>query len=287
MKACVNGRVVEEKKAVVSVLDYGLLYGYGIYETMRAENSVVFRLDRHLARMRNGSRELNLQVPWSDAEIKKMIEKTLSVNKLRDAYVRLTLTRGAGEPRLDMKATAPTLVIIVRLLPSDIEEKRRKGVRVKVSKKYFRFSKDVRSRVKSTNYLVNAIAKQEAAESGVDDMVLMNERGFVAECSTANIFLVVGGKIITPPADAGALSGITREAVIGIAKTLRLKVEEKAVSRKKLLGADEVFKTSAIMGVVPVTEVDGGKIGDGKIGGITRMIQAAYRELSEKECGTF
>lgn len=287
MKACVNGRLVDEGRATVSVLDYGLLYGYGLYETMRAENGVVFRLGRHLARLRGSAAEIDLPVTWKDSEIREAIRKTLNANKLRDAYVRLTVTRGASEPRLDLrKNVEPTIIVLCRPLPAGIGEKQRRGVKLQLSERYTRYSADVRSRVKSTNYLINALAKMEAGELGVDDVILLNEKGFVAECSTANIFLAKGGKLITPPVDSGVLPGITRGTVIEIAEEIGLKNEERKIKIEEIKTADEVFKTSAVMGVVPVVEVLGIGIAYEKPGMITKRIQAEYRKLIEKECQT-
>ncbi|MDD5111667.1 MAG: aminotransferase class IV [Candidatus Altiarchaeota archaeon] len=285
MKACVNGRMVGEKAPAISVLDYGILYGYGLFESMLAINGTIFRPDKHLLRLRKAGGVIRLPIPWADNELKQMLQKTLNVNKLKDAYIRLTITKGPGEPRLDSTIKNPTLVIIARNLPKGIVEKKSKGVKLAISNLYRINSKDIRSRVKTTNYLLNALAKAEADALGANDVILLNEKGMIAECSTANIFTVSRGMLITPSVESGILPGVTRDAVIEIASKIGIKTIEKNLAASELTSAQEAFKTSSITGITPITQIDGKKIGNAKPGGITRKLQKEYDRLIKKECG--
>ena len=283
MKTNVNGKLADENDAAISPLDYGLLYGYGLFETMRAEKGRVFRLNRHIARLRAAAKTIDIPMPWSDDELGKMVEETIQANRLDDAYIRLTVTRGVGEPRLDFSDDAkPTIIIVARKLPPD----KTAATKLAVSKGFSAYSKDVRTGIKSTNYLVSALAKAEAKELKVDDVILLNENGRVTECSTANIFLVSKGKLITPSIESGILPGITREAVIELARKLNIAVEEREVLPSELASSQEIFKTSSIAGIVPVTEVDGKPVGDGRPGRITLEIRRKYLELIIQELET-
>ena len=286
MKACVNGRLVDEGDHAVSVLDAGLLYGYGIFETMLVVDGRVFRPGRHLSRLRGAAALVHIPLSWTDQELEEMIHSTLNANILDNAYVRLTVTRGVGEPRMNFTGDmTPSVIVLARGLPDGVWAKRPDGVRLAVSRNFSVYSLDLRTKIKSTNYLVNALAKQEAEALGVDDVIMLNEKGVVAECPTANIFAVSGGCIMTSPADTGLLPGVTREAVIEVARAAGVAFEEREITVAELVNADEVFKTSSIMGVVPVTEIDGRKIGGGRTGPVTRRLQERYRELIRKECG--
>jgi len=285
MIACVNGVLVDEGEASVSVLDYGLSYGFGLFETVFCLNKRIFRFDGHLRRMKAAAEEIMLPFPWSDEEVSAMVSSVLDANGLTDAYVRVSVTRGVGEPGLKFSSDIrPSIIVLARSLPEDIERVRLEGIRLAVSKKHARFSGDVRSRIKSANFLVSALAKLEASSLGVDDVVLLNERGFVSECSTANLFCVVGGVLVTPPVSDGLLAGITRAVVFEASKSLGLGVEERSLSVKEFFAATEVFKTSSVFGVVPVVEVEGVKIGGGRAGEVTRGIQRQYNRVVECEC---
>ncbi|MFH0862126.1 MAG: aminodeoxychorismate synthase component I [Candidatus Altiarchaeota archaeon] len=280
MKAYVDGRMVDESEASVSPLDYGMLYGYGIYETMRADGGRVFRLGRHLARLREAARLVDIPLPWSDKDFREMIRSTLQENRLSDAYVRMTITRGSGQPRLDFpKDVKPTLIIIARKLPDEDPA----PARLAVSDKHTRYSKDLRSRIKSTNCLISALAKAEAADRKVDDIILLNEQGNVTECSTANVFFVFDGRLVTPPVDSGLLPGIVREAILELAAELGIPADVRDVYASELPNAQEMFKTSSIAGVVPVVELDGRTIGDGKPGSVAEKLRMSYIRLLTEE----
>ncbi|MFH1788525.1 MAG: aminotransferase class IV [Candidatus Altiarchaeota archaeon] len=282
-KIVYNGEVLDEASARLPVLDWGVLYGYGIYETMKAVNGRVFKLERHLSRLREGAGEIRLPLPWSDEEITDMVNKALSANNLSDAYIRLTITRGVGEPGLKLTGKInPNIIVLARPLPQDIREKREKGVRAAVTEKHVRCTRDVRCRVKTTNYLMNALAKLDAKDQGLDELILLNEKGFAAEFSSANLFIVSDGKLYTPPFEAGILPGVTRETVLELAVELGIESFEENISVDQLYSAEEVFKSSAIQGVIPVVELDGKPVGDGKPGETTRNILREYIELVER-----
>ncbi len=277
MKACVNGKIVDENEPAISVLDYGILYGYGIFESMRVKNGQVLRFSKHLARLRYGADALGILTTYGEHGIKQMIESTVKENGLKDAYARLTLTRGYGEPSLAFtQDIESTLIIIVREL-GDVTL----TARLAVSKKYSVYSRDFRRNIKTTNFLVSVMAKAEADEMGVDDVILLNERGSIAECSTANIFIVSDTKLITPSLDSGILDGITRNVIIDIARRMGFTVEERDVKPDELIGAREVFKTSSIRGVVAVTELDGRPVGKGTVGPIASKLRDAYMQMND------
>lgn len=278
-KIVLNGKILDEASAHIPALDWGILYGYGIYETMKAVNGKVFKLDRHLSRLRAGAGEIRLPLPWTDNGLNEMINESLTVNNLTDAYVRLTVTRGLGEPGLKLTGKVnPNIIIITRPLPAGIKEKQEEGVKAAVTAKHVRCTGDVRCRVKTTNYLMNALAKLDADEQGVDELILLNEKGFVAEFSSANLFIVLNGKLFTPGLDAGILPGVTRETVLGLARENGIVAFEENITFDQLHSADEVFKTSAIQGIIPVVEVDGRAVGGGKPGEITRILQELYKK---------
>jgi para-aminobenzoate synthetase component 1 len=274
MKACVNGEIVDENTAAIRPLDYGLLYGWGLFESMRAGNKGVFRLRSHLSRLRDAAGGIHIPLPWSDDEIRVMIDATLEANGLSEAYVRVTLTKGVGEPRLKFHDGYPTIVVVARKLPD-----RRTSARLAFSARYSVYSKDPRTRIKSTNYLLSALAKAEARELGVDDVIWVNENGFVTECSSANIFLVCGGRLITPARESGILPGITRDSVIDVARDMGIPIEERLVERSDVMNASEVFITNSINGITPIIQLDGRNIGDGQAGKITMRINGGYLEL--------
>lgn len=273
-KLVVNGNVLGEAEAHLSVLDWGVLYGFGIYETMKAVSGKVLKLEKHLNRLRGGASEIIIPIPWTNEAITKMIKDTLKANNLYDAYVRLTVTRGVGEPGLRLtNEVKPNIFIIARPLPENIRGKQENGVKAAVSERHVRCTGDVRCRVKTTNYMMNALAKLDADTLGVEELILLNERGQVVEFSSANLFIVEDGKLVTPPIGSGILPGVTRETVLELARENSVGASEEDITVDRLRVADEVFKTSAVQGLIPVVSLDGKSIGDGKPGETTRTIQ--------------
>lgn len=274
-----NGALVPRGEARISPFDRGILYGYGLFETMRSYGGRVFRLDRHLARLMCSAERLGLAAWLDPAALRQAIHKTLEANKLMDARIRLTVTAGEGERGLAPPTSGMLTIIVVAeelvLPPSQAYEDGISAAVVSVR----RNSQSPLSGIKSIGYLDNLLAHSEAVAAGADEAILLNEQGFVAECSTSNIFLVVEGRLLTPSAESGILPGVTREEVIELALNLGIAVEEEEIPLAQLLRANEAFLTNSIIEVMPIVEVDGKPIGTGKPGEVTKRLMAAYREL--------
>jgi branched-chain amino acid aminotransferase group I len=276
-----NGALVPREEARVSPLDRGFLYGYGLFETMRAYRGRVFRLDRHLARLMRSAQRLGLASELDPTGLEQAIYKTLKANKLAEARIRLTVSAGEGERGLVPPTSGKlTIMVVVERLSPQVDED---GVSAAIVSPR-RNSQSPLSRIKSLNYLDSLIAHSEALARGADEAIMLNERGVVCECSTSNIFLVVAGKLITPSEESGILPGITREAILDLAQALGIEAAvEDEIPPSDLLRADEAFLTNSVREIVPIVMVDGKAIGPGKPGAVTRRLMAAYRELVGKE----
>jgi branched-chain amino acid aminotransferase len=274
--AFVNGRLVPEEQAAVSIFDYGLLYGYGIFETIRAYNGRFFMLEEHLKRLRHSAEKTGMRINVDGA--RRAIKSVLAANKIKDGYVRITITYGVGKPRLAFGAGGkPTIIAFAREIPKDVESKQQKGVRIGFSE-IMQYSRRYTSGVKSINYLETALRKKEAANRRLDDVIILNEKMDVVEASTANIFLVDGrGSLVTPKLEDGCLEGITRDMIIGIARKLRIKIVEKSISRAELLKAKEVFISNSVMEIIPVVRIEGKNL---VIGASTRRLQVEYKRIA-------
>ena len=275
----INGALVSRAQARVSPLDRGILYGYGLFETMRSYGGHVFSLDRHLARLMHSAGKMGIDAGLDPAALEQAIYKTLEANERPDARIRLTVLAGEGERGLTLPTPGTLTIIIVAeklVLPPPRDYK--EGISaVVVSTR--RNSRSLLSGIKSINYLDSLVAQSEAIAAGADQAILLNERGFVAECSTSNIFLVVAEKLLTPSVESGILPGVTREEVIELALTLGVAVVEEEISLAVLLRADEAFMTNSIIEVMPITTVDGKPVGSGKVGEVTWKLMGAYTEL--------
>ncbi len=275
----VNGALVPRAGARISPFDRGILYGYGLFETMRSYRGYVFGLDRHLARLMHSACKIGLDGGLDPIELRQAIYKTLEANERPDARIRLTVLAGEGERGLTLPTTGKlTIIIVAEKLVLPPPQAYKEGLcAVVVSTR--RNSHSLLSGIKSTNYLDSLVAQSEASAAGADQAILLNEQGFVAECSTSNIFLVVGGKLLTPSVDSGILPGVTREEVIELALNLGVAVVEEEISLAVLLRADEAFMTNSIIEIMPITAVDGKPVGSGMVGEITEKLMGAYREL--------
>ena len=273
-----NGSLLPRSQAKISPFDLGFLYGYGLFETMRAYTGHIFRLEKHLERLSQSAKLLGLPVIASD--LKKACHNTMKANKLKDARIRLTVSIGEGEATPDVpKHPKPTvLVTAARYVPLS-DEICRKGYRAVVST-IDRDSQSPLSHLKSANYLNSILARREARAAGADEAILLNERGFLCEGSTSNIFLVSSGKLITPDVESGCLPGITRQVVIELARGLGTSISEREVKLEELLHADEAFLTNSIMELMPLAEVNNQRIGRGKL---TKRLIKAYKEAVIKE----
>jgi branched-chain amino acid aminotransferase len=283
VKAWIDGRVVDAAQARVGVTDHGLLYGDGVFEGIRAFGRRVFRLDDHLARLGVSARAIALSLPLDTDGLRRVVLETLRALDLDDAYVRLVVTRGEGALGVDpTTCPAPRLFCITaeaRLFP---EDKRTAGLDL-VTVSWRRPALDaVDPRVKSLNYLNNALAKLEARRRGADEALLLNAGGGVAEASVANVFVVRGYGLETPPPTDGCLEGITRRSVLELAPGLGLEARERSLSRTDLLGADEVFLTGTGAGILPARSLDGQPIGGGPPFATTDRLRAAYADLTRR-----
>ncbi|MCK4965226.1 MAG: aminotransferase class IV [Dehalococcoidia bacterium] len=273
-----NGALVPRGEARISPYDRGILYGYGLFETMRSYGGWVFCLDRHLARLMHSAGKIGLDVGLDPAALEQAIHKTLEANKLSDARIRLTVLAGEGERGLTPPTSGTlTVIIVAEKLVSPPPQAYEDGISAAVVSTR-RNSQSPLSRIKSIGYLDNLLAHSEAVAAGADEAILLNEQGFVAECSTSNIFLVVGGRLLTPSAESGILPGITREVVLELAQGLGITTVVGEIPLADLLGADEAFLTNSIVEVMPITEVDGRPVGRGKPGEVTERLMSAYRE---------
>ncbi|MDR1511825.1 MAG: branched-chain-amino-acid transaminase [Endomicrobium sp.] len=283
MKIYLDGELVEKEDAKISVFDHGLLYGDGVFEGVRAYNGRIFRLKEHLDRLWASAKTINLKIPIQQKDMEKAVIKTLLANELFDAYIRLVVTRGCGDLGLDPRKCTkpPSLIIITDTISLYSEEFYEKGMEVIIVSTR-RMSQDSLSpNIKSLNYLNNILAKIEATRGGVMEAVMLNSEGYVAECSGDNIFIVKNGILYTPPGSEGALLGITRDAVIELAKNkLKILVREERISTYNVYTADECFLTGTAAEMVPVTSVDSREIFDGKPGKVTINLMREFKNLT-------
>jgi branched-chain amino acid aminotransferase len=280
-----NGEFVDEEEAKVSVFDHGVLYGDGIFEGIRAYNGRVFRLDEHINRLYESAKSILLDIGMTKDEMCEALLETLRTNNLRDAYIRLLVTRGKGDLGLDPRNCGkPTVVIIaaqVQLYPEELYEKGLEVVTVPTRRNVV---EGVNPRVKSLNYLNNIMAKIEANLAGVSEAILLNSEGYVTECTGDNIFIVKNGEVITSPPFLGILEGVTRNSIMEVAKEMGYSVAEKVFTRHDIFTADECFLSGTAAELVPVVKVDGRIIGeDGKPGEISKALIKEYRKLVQSE----
>ena len=278
----VNGRISDERDAVVSVFDHGFLYGEGVYETLRTYNRRLFLFDRHARRLRRSAGMIALDLPFSDDDLLQAITETIGRAALRDeAYVRVLVTRGVGELTYDPKATpSHTLAIIVKPQVDPPEAAYRDGVAVAIVDIIRNHPGSVNPMIKSNNLMNNALAMQEAIRRGAFEGVMRNYRGDLTECTTANLFVVKDGTVLTPPLDAGILPGITREFIFEIGRAAGIEMHEAALRDEHLYGADEAFLTSTTREAVPIVTVDGRTIGAGKPGPVTLKLLEEFRRAA-------
>ncbi|XRO77111.1 branched-chain-amino-acid transaminase [Methanocaldococcus sp. 10A] len=280
MKIYLNGKFVDEKDAKVSVFDHGLLYGDGVFEGIRAYDGVVFMLKEHIDRLYDSAKSLCIDIPLTKEEMIDVVLETLRVNNLRDAYIRLVVTRGIGDLGLDpRKCKEPTIFCIAISMPPLLGED---GIRV-ITVSVRRLPVDVLNpAVKSLNYLNSILAKIQANYAGVDEAFLLDDKGFVVEGTGDNIFIVKNGILKTPPVYASILKGITRDVVIKLAKEEGIEVVEEPLTLHDLYTADELFITGTAAEIVPVFEIDGRIINDKKVGEITKKLKERFKEIRTK-----
>ncbi|MBI4743643.1 MAG: aminotransferase class IV [Actinobacteria bacterium] len=265
-----NGTYVLKDEAKISVFDRGFLYGDGLFETMRSYDGKVFKLKEHLARLFSSLYELDIKTQISKAQLEDAVYEILEVNNLKDAYIRLTVSRGVDEES--------TVVIFARYFSPYSDLLYREGMKTIIVKaKRDQHSKIVKH--KTLNFLSNLTARTEAAEAGVDEGIFLNYNDDIVEGTVSNIFIVINKVLTTPALEDGILPGITRMIVIKLAKELSLEVEERSIKKEEIFTADECFLTNSLMEVMPVTSVNFQKIGKGCVGEVTELLSAGYKRL--------
>jgi branched-chain amino acid aminotransferase len=279
MKVYINGKYYQKKDAHISVFDHGLLYGDGVFEGLRIYQGRIFKLEEHITRLYKSARAILLTIPMPEAAMQKAVVKTVAMNKKENGYVRLLVTRGEGALGIDPSSCKkPTIIIIaddIQLYPSKYYED---GIAIVTSSSRRMPSDCLDPRIKSLNYLNNIMAKLEAHQAGCLEAVMLNQEGFIAECTADNIFIVRGQTLCTPAPYHGALDGITRNTIIKIAGSLGIPTEETALTRFDLYNADECFITGTGAEIMPVIKIDGRVIGKRSPGPIARRLKTGFDE---------
>lgn len=275
-----GGEFVKKEDAVVSVFDHGFLYGDGVFEGIRVYSGNVFRLDAHLKRLFESAQSIMLEIPYTQEEMTQLIVKTIRKNQLESAYIRVVVSRGKGNLGLDPSSCSqPNVIIIAEQLALYPKEFYERGIKI-ASVASRRNRPDVLSpQVKSLNYLNNILVKLEANQAGVDEALMLNDQGYVTEGSADNIFIVKNGVVYTPPVYLGALEGITRNAIIDVARAKGFEVRESPFTRHDVYVADEVFLTGTAVEVIAVIEVDARVISGGKPGEVTNQLLEEFRRI--------
>lgn len=282
MKIYLNGKLVDKDKAVISVFDHGLLYGDGVFEGIRSYDSLVFKLKEHIDRLYRSAEAIELKIPMTKPDMMKAVVETLKTNGLKDAYIRLVVTRGPGDLGLDpRKCKEPTVFIIADKISLYPKEFYQNGLAIITAKTRRNLTTALNPKIKSLNYLNNILAKIDAIKAGTEEAIMLTYNDYVAECTGDNIFMISGGKLITPPVDVGALEGITRDAVIGLAEKVGIRFEEKMIKIGDLYNADEVFLTGTAAEIIPVTMIDKRRINGSKPGEITKRLMEEFKTITK------
>jgi len=282
MKIYMNDKLVDASEATVSVFDHGLLYGDGIFEGIRLYDGCVFKLDEHLERLEYSAKAIMLKLAWTRQEISDALCETCRANDLKNGYIRLVVTRGVGSLGLSIKnCDKPQLIIIadtIQLYPQEFYDNGLKIITVPTRRCN---PSALPPAVKSLNYLNNILAKIEAQHLGYHEAIMLNDQGYIAECTGDNIFIVDKGELITPAASSGALKGITRDTALAIADELGIPWREANMTRYDVWVAEEVFLTGTAAEIVPIVEIDARVIGNGKPGAVTaKFLESFKRRVS-------
>ncbi len=281
----VNGRFVPEKEAAVSILDRGFLYGDGLFETVRVYRGKVFRLDRHLERLRDGLATLRFTIPFTLPALTVALSQLIQRNAVKEGFARIIVTRGISDFGLGTRtARDPNAVMYAQSREPWAEERYQKGFRIIIARERAN-AQSVMEVTKTISRVHHVLAKMEAEDAGVDDAVLLNTDGHLAEGTSSNLFLVKDGALLTAPIEAGLLPGITREVIESLAAEENVAVREGKYTDEDLFRADEAFLSSTLMELMSVVEVDGKRIGSGRPGPVTQRLRVAYRKRVVKELG--
>jgi len=274
-----NAGLVPKNKAVISVFDHGFLYGDGIYETLRAYNGVAFKLDEHIDRLRRSASLIQLEIPKNPAAIKRAVYQTLRANRLREAVIRITVSRGPGPAGLDPAlCRKPTFVVFASPFRNYPEQLYRKGAGIAIVSTRRNIISALNPQIKSLNFLNNILAKIEAKHENAFEAVMLNHRGYLAEGTVSNLFFLKNRILYTPGLEAGILDGITRNTVLEIAGRSGLTIREGKFRKNSVYDADEVFLSNTTMEIMPVSRVDTVKIGSGA-GRMTKVLHHAYKRM--------
>jgi len=280
----IDGKYVSGAEATVPIWDHGLLYGDGVFEGIRCYNGRVFRLDQHIDRLYESAKAIVLNIPMSKPQLTEATIVTCRKNQIQDGYIRLVVTRGKGtlglDPRRCPKASVVIIANKIQLYPPEYYQRGLDIVTVPTTRNLVN---SVNPAIKSLNYLNNILAKIEANNAGVEEAIMLNAEGFVAECTGDNIFILKKGHLMTPPLSAGALYGITRNSVIDCARELGIAVMEPNLTRYDVFNADEMFLTGTAAELILVVKVDGRVIGTGKPGPTTARIMERFQALTRRD----
>ena len=279
----VNGTIAPADRAVIPVYDHGFVYGEGVYETLRTYNRVPFLYDRHVQRLRQSAHHLALAVPFDDASLLGWIHQTMeAAGEMREAYIRVLLTRGVGELSYDVAATpTPSLVIIVKPLDEASERIAQQGIKIALVDVIRNHPRSVNPIIKSNNLLNNALAMQAALRHGAEEALMCNYRGELSECAQSNFFLVRGGAALTPKSEAGLLEGVTRAFLFEVGRELGIEVRDETLYPKDLDTADEAFITSTTRELSPVVRIDNQVVGSSAPGPVTLKLLAGYQQKAQ------
>ncbi|MFZ5641218.1 MAG: branched-chain-amino-acid transaminase [Bacillota bacterium] len=276
-----NGDLVPAEMARISVFDHGFLYGDGLFETMRSYKGKVFKLGEHLDRLEKSARLLELNLPWEREELNSAIYAVLAENRLDNAYIRLTVTRGEGPVGIDPTLCArPNLVIMAREMPPYNEQVYTKGVKIIIVSTRRNLPEACPPEIKSLNFLNNIFAKMELNKAGITEGIMLNYRGEVTEGTVSNVFIYKAGRLLTPARECGILPGITRDTVLDIASDTGISAAEAVLAAEDLLDAEEVFLTNSGSEITPVVQIGDTVIRNGRPGPVTRLVLNRYRKLA-------
>jgi len=285
LKIYINGKFYQKDKARISVFDHGLLYGDGVFEGIRSYNRRVFKLKEHIDRLFESAHSIMLNIPLTRQGMIKAVVSSLRINKLKDAYIRIVITRGEGDLGLDpCKCLGkPSIIIIADKIALYPEGFCKKGMDIITVPTVRNLPEALNPQIKSLNYLNNILAKIEANNSGYQEAIMLDSMGYVAECTGDNIFIAKRGELYTPPQCMGTLRGITRDAILEIAKKLRIARHEHVLTRHEVYISDEAFLTGTAAEIIPVVKVDGRMIGNGRPGKITSVLMKEFRKLTKRD----
>jgi len=279
-----DGKIVDKADANISVFDHGLLYGDGVFEGIRMYSGRVFRLEEHVRRLFSSAKSILLKMPWTAAEVSQAVVETIKANNLTDGYVRLVITRGVGGLGLNpFLCPTPSMFIIAANIQLYSDESYENGLELITCATRRPTPASLSPQVKSLNYLNNVMAKIECIQAGVMEGIMLNEQGYVAECTGDNVFIVKNGVVYTPPVSDGSLDGITREVIFDLCKSEGIEIVEKTMTRHDVFTAEEAFLTGTAAEVIPFVKLDQRLIGDGTPGDVSRKLITAFRQIANTE----